>query len=172
MRQRLNLLISGTYGSVLATWAGLLVPIFDRLILTFSTPDSQDLKDFWMQVAHASRRMSCQTKRFSGWITPFAYFTGDGKRNLPRSSVKVKTCVLDGKTYPVIKQDSVPSGMVEVDVLVKDSGKEHDTVVVAGFVGMTVKKRVEGGEEGKEEDTVQPRSGWFMVERRKKTESA
>jgi hypothetical protein len=100
--------------------------------------------------------MSGQTKRFSGWITAFAYFTGDGKRNPRSSSVEVKTCVLDGKTYPVIKQDSVPSRMVEVDVLVKDSGKEHDTVVVAGCVGVTVQK-VEG-------DTVQPRSGWFMVE--------
>jgi hypothetical protein len=80
--------------------------------------------------------------------------------------------VLDGKAYPVIKQDSVPSGMVEVDVLVKDSGKEHDTVVVAGCVGMTVQKGVEGDEEGKEGDTVQPRSGWFMVEGPKKTESA
>jgi hypothetical protein len=66
MRKRLELLLSGTYGSDLTTWAGLLVPIFDRFILTFSTPDSQDLKDFWMQVAHASRRMSGQTKRFSG----------------------------------------------------------------------------------------------------------
>jgi hypothetical protein len=66
IRKRLKLLLSGTYGSDLTTWAGLLVPIFDRFILTFSTPDSQDLKDFWMQVAHASRRMSGQTKRFSG----------------------------------------------------------------------------------------------------------
>jgi hypothetical protein len=150
VRQRLEFLTSRTYGEDLTTWTGLLVLMFNRFVTTFEKPDDEDLKDFWMQVCHASRRMSGQTERFSGWITVFAYLTADRNRNPPRSPYFVKTCVLSGKTYPVIKQDNVLSGMVAVPVLVKDSGKEFRTVVVAGCVGMMVQKKLEGDEEKKE----------------------
>jgi hypothetical protein len=143
MKKRLELLLSGTYSEELMVWDGLLVPIFDRFVRTFSTPESQDLKEFYEKVSHASKQKSGQTDRFSGWTTAFAYFTADGEKNPPRSSWFAKTCVLDEMTYPIIKQDSVPSGVAEVPVLVKNSGKEYRTVVVAGAVGMMVK---EGGE--------------------------
>jgi hypothetical protein len=162
MRQPLDLLLSDTYGKDLTTWASLLVPIFDRFVLTFTSPESQEVKNFWLHVAHASRRMSEQTNRFSGWITAFAYFTVDGKWNPPRDTYGTEVCVLDGKMYPVIKQDSVPSALVEVPVLVTEGLEEYEIAVIAGAVGVAVKKGHEE-EEGDKGDTVQPRSGWFMV---------
>jgi hypothetical protein len=73
MRGRINVLAPGKYGDELVAWSDLLIPIFDRFVATFKRLDDEDLKTFWLNVAHAtSADMSGQTDTFSGWITAFA----------------------------------------------------------------------------------------------------
>jgi hypothetical protein len=59
----------------------------------------------------------------------------------------------------------VPSGVVEVPVLIKafDQNMEYATTAVAGSIGMEI---LEDDEE--KGTTVQPRSGWWMVEETRK----
>lgn len=158
LRTRASVLASGTYGADLATWAHLLTPILDHFIATFKSPASDALKEFWLSAVHANPRLSGQTATFSGWITAFAFFTPQGARNRqPRErGMGVRGCELDGVVYPVVRQDTVPSGVVEVGVLVRNYKREIGMRVLAGSVGVEVVEE-EGG------DGVRPRSGWFMV---------
>jgi hypothetical protein len=152
MRRRLGLLTSGSYGERLTTWSKLLVPMLDRFIA-----EDQDLKDFWLSVAHYSPSMSGQPKTFSGWMTAFMYFQTDGKS---RKWFGKEPLTLDGQIYPTIEQFSVPSGVIEVPVVIRaeEQGMECATTIVARSVGMEI---VKYGEEG---TTVQPKSGWWMLE--------
>lgn len=157
MRRRLDLLTFGSYGEELTKWTKLLFPVLDRFVATFSTPEDQDLKDFWLSVAHSSPSLSGQPRTFSGWITAFSYFQTDGKS---RKWYDSNPLTLDGQAHPTIDQFSVPSGMVEVAVVIRavEQSTEYATTIVAGSVGMEI---VKDGEEG---TTVQPKSGWWMLE--------
>ncbi|KAF2798326.1 hypothetical protein K505DRAFT_346643 [Melanomma pulvis-pyrius CBS 109.77] len=149
-----------TFGDEPKTWAKLLEPILKRFVATFDTPDDQQLKDFWLQICHLEGgNGSAGPDVFTGWITAFMYWTQEGKRNIlsdwyggGHSVVK-----LDGQAFPAIAKVDVPKGVVTVPVTLKDynTGTLIETTVVAGSVGMSLT------EEG---TTVQPRSGWWMLE--------
>ncbi|KAF2864887.1 hypothetical protein BDV95DRAFT_532262 [Massariosphaeria phaeospora] len=159
------------YGEQPTEWLQLLLPIAKRCVETFKNPDSEDLKSFWMHVVHAeAERGSGDRCTYTGWITAFAFWNDGGQRIRHHTGIwhTKKTYELDGVTYPIVSQSSgIPSGLVEVPVVVKalERGIEYDTRVIAGSVGMSVSGGdgdVEG-EKGKG-TTVQPRTGWWMLE--------
>jgi hypothetical protein len=157
------------YGPETEEWSTLLIPIIKRFIATFATPDSQDLKDFWLCVHQAAGvNGSRDVETYSGWITAFCFWHHDTytkkiervKSQAPDLyGVNRKQLVLDGVAYPIIIPGSIPDGVVSVPVKVQDfAGKnEFTTTFVAGSVGMT------GVPEGGKLTRVQPRSGWWML---------
>ncbi|KAF2492868.1 hypothetical protein BU16DRAFT_551599 [Lophium mytilinum] len=158
------------YGPETAEWSSLLVPIIRRFIATFSAPDSQALKDFWLRVHHsAGVDGSGERETYSGWITAFCFwhhhkYTRKIMRveSVPHDldGVDRKQLVLDGVAYPIIAPESIPDGVVSVPVKVKDFAEEieYATTFIAGSVGMT------GMPSGGRLSTVQPRSGWWMLQ--------
>ncbi|KAF2111184.1 hypothetical protein BDV96DRAFT_582721 [Lophiotrema nucula] len=151
------------YGKEPTAWANLLRPILTRFVATFKDPESSKLKDFWNSICYAEKSYgSGQDDTFSGWITAFAYWSTEGRslRLTDKWGLMGKTIFqLDGVKYPVIEQSAVPSGMVEVPVMCLDgvTNMEHETTVVAGSVGASVK----------DGNVLQPVSGWWMFEESK-----
>jgi hypothetical protein len=173
------------YGAEPAAWSLLLKPVIKRFIATFHSPDSAELKDFWMRVIHAeaeggSGRYGLPT--LDGWLTAFVYWNKEGTRT---TEAKAGThgrevYVLDGETFPMVvpSKYGIPTGVVEVPgehgvlasliwlivsaVIVKSSdlGICFKTCIVAGSMGVTVTEN--NGEEGG--TVVQPCSGWWMLE--------
>jgi hypothetical protein len=156
MRLRLDQLHK--YGDEPTEWAALLVPIFDRFVATFDRPDDEELKVFWETVCHAERWGSGMPSTFSGWMTAFAFWLVDGRRNHDVEFEKPQLS-LDGRVYPRILQESVPQGVAQVPVIVRDTERYIDfhTQLIAGTVGMSVVHEDESA------TTVRPRSGWWML---------
>jgi len=156
MRHRLDQLHK--YGDEPTEWATLLVPIFDRFVATFDRSDDEELKVFWETVCHAERHGSGVPSTFSGWMTALAFWLVDGRRNYDVKISKPQLS-LDGRVYPRITRVSVPQGVAQVPVVVRDTERFIDfhTQLIAGTVGMSVI------DEDESATTVQPRSGWWML---------
>ncbi|MCJ1468419.1 hypothetical protein MMC07_007047 [Pseudocyphellaria aurata] len=156
------------YGEQPTEWSRLLIPIIDNMITSFDRPDSQLTKDFWLRTCHsAGGSMSPAT--LSGWLTAFCFWDESGVRiksfsekQLSRLSPDRKRLILNEIEYPLISPEAIPKGVVMVPVTVQDhrAGLKYKTTMVAGSVGMTA-TAVDGGEDL---TTVQPRSGWWMLE--------
>ena len=147
------------YGKECAEWADLLRPVLNRMIGTFYLPNSEELKDFWMRICHRTGQDgSGDLETYSGWITAFSYWDEHGSR-LGLSYQEDRTLKLDGVAYPVIRPKFLADGVVKVPVTVEDyaTSLKHTCTLIAGSVGMTII-------EGRGATTVQPRSGWWMLE--------
>ncbi|MCJ1463126.1 hypothetical protein MMC07_001731 [Pseudocyphellaria aurata] len=161
------------YGEQPTEWSRLLIPIVDNMIASFDQPDSQLTKDFWLRTCHSAGG-SVSPATLSGWLTAFCFWDESGVRikslsdeDLSRMSrrsheVDRKRLILNEIEYPLILRYAIPKGVVSVPVTVQDhrAGLEYKTTMVAGSVGMTA-TAVDGGEDL---TTVQPRSGWWMLE--------
>jgi hypothetical protein len=163
------------YGCQTTEWSQLLVPVLKHIIMAFDSPNSQKVKDFWLRACHSAGKDGYEDfETLSGWITAFCFWTKDGKRNRVFSDNEMvdhgketkladrKRLILDGIIYPIIHPGQIPTGVVSVPVIIKDltTRLEHKTTMVAGSVGMTATSE-DGGVDG---TTVQPRSGWWMLE--------
>lgn len=65
---------------------------------------------------------------------------------------------LEDQTYPIIGTREIPPSIMYVPAKIQDltAGEEHSTVIIAGSMAMALTK---GG------TTVQPRSGWFLLQK-------
>ncbi|KAF2028870.1 hypothetical protein EK21DRAFT_90237 [Setomelanomma holmii] len=146
-----------TYGKELARWSRLLILVLDQFVATFERPKDQNLKDFWLSVVHSIPRKSRRTPTYTGWITAFAVFQCDGKRNEGLRYRSDEPFLLDGQTYPSIELSAIPSSLVEVPVNIdaEEQNTEYRTTIVAGAVGAEVH------DEG---TRMELQSGWKMVE--------
>jgi hypothetical protein len=151
------------YGEEPTAWSNLLRPVIKRFIATFSTPESEELKQFWMQAIHSTGKMGSgmEFSPYNGWLTAFMYWDNHGVHL--RSSLKtdengLPPLQLDDQVFPLLPwmRDGVPSGVVEVPVIVEalDLGVKIDTTIVAGSMGVTVV----------DESTIQPHAGWWQLE--------
>jgi hypothetical protein len=163
------------YSHQTGEWSQLLTPIIRHMIATFDEPESQRVKDFWLRACHsAGRDGSGSIETLSGWITAFCFWSEEGKR-IPSPSeeslqsrwsgasiAERKRLTLDGITYPMVRPRDIPQGVVSVPVTIQDlqSGLEYENTLVAGSVGMAATANGQGGVQ----TTVQPRSGWWMLE--------
>ncbi|KAH8728132.1 hypothetical protein GQ44DRAFT_702671 [Phaeosphaeriaceae sp. PMI808] len=156
------------YGDEPAAWSRLLTIVIKRFIATFYLPESPELKQFWMQAIHAVGALGSGTSSpYNGWLTAFMYWDSHGNQIKSYHKVDmngVPPLELDGEVFPLIpyQREGIPSGVVEVPVTVKalDLGLQLETTIVAGSMGVFVT-------EGQQEDsgsTVQPCSGWWMLE--------
>lgn len=164
------------YGDQPTEWSRLLIPIIENMIASFDQPNSQQVKDFWLQACHSAGRDGSgngKIETLSGWLTAFCFWDEKGARIAEVSHehlrhrgsgkpVDRKRLTLDGVSYPLLRPKEIPKGVITVPVTVQDflTGFEHKTTMVAGSVGMTG-KAVEGSSEL---TIVQPRSGWWMLQ--------
>jgi hypothetical protein len=160
-----------TYGEELADWGKLLTKVAEKMIKTFDQPNLQSTKDFWMSAVHQEGSDgSGTTESLSGWITAFCYWNAEGGKFYPCErklrdrfgwETDRKRLVIDGVAFPIISAKSIPRAVAEVPVMVLDYKDEvcYKTTVIAGFVGV----ESTANEEGKPHDTVQPRSGYWML---------
>ncbi|KPM46481.1 hypothetical protein AK830_g223 [Neonectria ditissima] len=160
------------YGAETTEWARLLDPVLRHMVRSFESPDSYSTRDFWMRACYqAGREGSGAKATLSGWITAFCLWNEDGKRNgvytIERLEDEDRNCglpvvdrrqlVLDGVPYPLLSQDSVPKAFVYIPLVLEDYATdiEYTATVVAGHVGVAVTE---------ERTTVQPLSGWWMLQ--------
>jgi hypothetical protein len=155
------------YGEEPTVWSNLLEPVLRRFITTFYIPDSNELKEFWMRAVYSAGKFgSGLSPTFGGWLTAFMYWTKEGgrTRRAENGANGKESLVLDGEIFPLIAQSmrGVPVGVVEIPVTVQaiDLGLSFDTRIVADSMGMAVKK----GDKPRDGTTVQPVSGWWMLE--------
>ena len=159
----------------------LLKPIIRHFILSFDTPASDEVINFWQRIAHFTTGGSGPSW-YSGWISAFCFWDDKGKyllgmpsakqdRALQREKARRPALVLDGVVYGHVDTKLVPQGYTTVPVVVDDNGHEFPAMMIAGSVGIGCSGSEKGEGEGHEEvvlDTVQPETGWWMFE--KKTE--
>jgi Domain of unknown function (DUF4419) len=164
------------YGSQPTEWSLLLIPIIKLMIESFDQPDSQQVKDFWLRACHSAGQNGSggDFETVSGWVTAFCFWSEDGTRRMNLSDEYLqgyeimtpladrKRLVLNNTTYPIIRPSGIPKGVVSVPIIIQDDATklEYETTMVAGSVGMTA--TATRGEEGL--TTVQPRSGWWMLQ--------
>ena len=170
-----------SYGPETAQWYALLHPILTRFVHSFDAPNDPDTITFWQQIAHFKAGGSGPSY-YSGWITAFCFWDGQGKCLYPDLSTARsrthytswtgyvdKALKLDGATYHRIDTKDVPSGYSVVPVKVDDNGYKFDAKLIAGSVGKKFSSSGEITEEGVVGfDTVQAVSGWWFYEEKRK----
>jgi hypothetical protein len=69
---------------------------------------------------------------------------------------------MHGVEYPFISREQIPKGIVSVLVTIENKARElvYKVTMVAGSVEMTAKT----AGDLKDQTSVQPRSGWWMLE--------
>ncbi len=188
IRQRLEMLPK--LGSEPTDFYQLLKPILSHFLESFKSPEVQETKDFWQNIAHQSGGSG--PHYLCGWITAFCFWDQDGKSMYARNggpSGKVKLegfgarnpgCQLGDTLYHKVDLDNIPSGCTSVPVKVDDNGTLYETCMVAGSVG--IRATSSGGLLGESRthepydyqpaiisgrpglDSLQPESGWWMYE--------
>lgn len=148
-------------------FAELLTPILKRFVACFDDPTSPDLRDFWGKCAHRYSGGSGPTY-LSGWATAFCFWNEDGKTSYHGGPHEWDTgCELDGVAFHKVEIDDIPAGYASVPVKLDDNGKEYDTMMLAGMVGIQASSsgHLLGGASETGLDSIQPVSGWWMYEK-------
>jgi Domain of unknown function (DUF4419) len=170
----------------------LLKPVLTYFVASFDSAIAPSTIDFWKNIAHKSGGSGPQY--LSGWITAFCFWDENGKSLYapqgtgPSAPVESRRrgassggCDLDGTLYHRVNTNNIPGGFTSVPVKVDDNCHVHDTIMVAGSVGIQVTSSGKlldeqpyystrsnapappSGEPGP--DSLQPVSGWWMYEK-------
>lgn len=145
------------------------------MLLSFDSPDDDEVKDFWMRACHAvGPRGSYESPQMlSGWLTAFCMWNDNGvkisrisdralsTRSLEPFDIANKRLVLDGLPFHIIHIKDIPVGVSEMPVTLVNGSVQIKTTVIAGQVGMEGIIEGSGGDAGI--IRVQPRSGWWMI---------
>jgi hypothetical protein len=163
-----------SFGEELVNWSELLAKVVEKMIEAYDHPDKQTTKDFWMTAAHQAGHEGSGrgVDTLSGWITAFCYWDVEGQRIEDWTDEKLedwsmgdqvdrKRLIIDNVSFPVIRSADVPRAITETPITIHDLNTRttYDVTAVAGLVGMTATSSTMGNAY----DTVQPRSGWWML---------
>jgi len=134
----------------LKEWKDILAPILDEFVLA---KQGNPKVNFWKRIVSYSGKAS-GNHRLTGWITAFCYFNKEGKKQEERAP---------GRKWPSISTRDVPPGVVAVDVIIEDRGKEYKAVMIAGSMGREI---------GADKISIQPKSGWVIALTKNKPKNA
>ncbi|KZP12779.1 hypothetical protein FIBSPDRAFT_835817 [Athelia psychrophila] len=156
------------YGPETTAWYELLHPVISRFVNAFDNPDGQDNLDFWQKVAHYEGGGSgptwlagwinafCVFDCKGRWIGYPVGKVSSNIRLLEHGLIDVDLqtpkppqdtfgpphtqhyLTLDGAIYHRTETGDIPSGVVEVDLLLDDNGTVYNTLMTAGLVGTRV----------------------------------
>lgn len=163
-------------------FAAMLRPVLQHMILSFEDPTSTDVATFWNTIVHRTRGSG--TDYLSGWLTAFCFWDADGKAKTRSMHYEFSGDV----AFPTVKTKTVPAGFAFVPVEVDDNGNLYSATMVAGSVGIAALTQnasstalrissvlneqqnpvdgatVDTSPNEAVRDTVQPVSGWWMLE--------
>ncbi|KAJ9620871.1 hypothetical protein H2203_007457 [Taxawa tesnikishii (nom. ined.)] len=158
------------FGEEPTAFVKLLRPIISRFVHSFDAPSSPETVDFWQRIVGVNNQMSGATI-YSGWIVAFCFWDQDGKSLHKRyarsfSYTPEEFLELDGILYHHVSEDDVPPGWTRVPVKVDDNGKEIETIMVAGSIGIAYDSSGQENQDGElGVDILQPASGWLMFQK-------
>src|SRR3990167_3916206 len=130
---------------VLSKWHGVLTPILDEFIASFS---GQVNKEFWNRIANQLGGGS-GPRYLSGWILAFIPFDYNNRYHLlEQATIQQDHC------YGKLNMNDVPTSAVSVPVVIDDNGVEYKTTFYAGHLFATA---------GPTLCSIQPYLGWLML---------
>ncbi|KAK4178724.1 hypothetical protein QBC36DRAFT_344415 [Triangularia setosa] len=134
--------------------------VLEYIVASFDRPDDEDIRQFWRRAVHENAGdTSGAIVTLSGWLTAFCWWGADGKKTQKYSDQELsflRVLTLDGVKFPVIRRDSVPTGVVKVPISLYGESEEKMVTLLAGSMGMQVIKE-------DDETIAQPASGWWML---------
>ncbi|KAI0828589.1 hypothetical protein BC628DRAFT_1428577 [Trametes gibbosa] len=154
-----------------SAWANMLQPILRRFVSAF---DGQPDTEFWTHVVHSSGW--CVPEYLGGWLTAFCVWSDKGRWKggalppllaiprlppIPEEADTAGAYILDGVRMLTLGSKASPNGCCEVDVTVKDDGREIPYGMVAGHVATVVTAKDPGGPL----DTLAPAPQWFVYKK-------
>lgn len=169
------------FGKEARIWFILLKPVLDRFVRSFERPESAEIKSFWDRMVHHVGRGSGPSF-YSGWLTAFMFWDDEGKSLYEEGLGPINRRVrgreprrteLDGAKYHTVESTKIPKGYTSLPMHIQDNtkGRSYYGLIVAGSVGwqLTISKKLRDSgvcfhEVTIHEDTLQPHSGWFLVE--------
>ncbi|KAF7318083.1 hypothetical protein HMN09_00316200 [Mycena chlorophos] len=152
------------YGPEPAAWAELLTIILNEILNCFDNPESEAAKSFWLRAVHEAGHWGSRRgwKTLSGWLPALCFWDADGKRipDIIGSSGLLPDqipLVLNGKRFPLIAANRIPAAVAKVPMVCEDHGRnvKINVEILAGQPGASVL--------GEAKNTLQPRSGWWML---------
>ncbi|KAK1756116.1 hypothetical protein QBC47DRAFT_180401 [Echria macrotheca] len=174
---------SGKFGPEAFKWYRVLRPVLAGFIETFQDPDGPGAKKFWQSIVDEHKPNGSGSTTYSGWITAFCYWDEEGNCLHRSSSGWGPLSRIGGGSDTVrLTRSQIPMGFTKVPVTLINSGVKIPTEMIAGSVGLRVRKW-EDEDAGKGSprsdsgsnvsgamyrqrfngyDTLQPESGWFM----------
>ncbi|KAF2106439.1 hypothetical protein BDV96DRAFT_507800 [Lophiotrema nucula] len=150
------------YGEGCAEWAKLLIAVLKRMVATFYTPDSLELKEFWKNISkkvHVGSDGDNEMETISGWITAFSYWNEEGRRVQDFvNTYSMRVYTLDGVRFPVIRPTQVASGVVQASVKLHRSATNtiQNCTLITGCFGMQVSPLADG-------TTFRPFFGYWVL---------
>lgn len=155
------------FGDEPTQFCALLKPVISRFILSFSEPETKEVKSFWNRIAHRID-MGSSVDYYSGWISAFCFWNLDGRTKRwnhdsgsgGREANPPEPLRLDGVAYEAISEADLPPGFSSVPFKIDDFGEIVDAVMVAGSVGLKYTK----SDVGKPADTIGAETGWWVFE--------
>lgn len=157
---------SGGFGEGARTWYRVLEPVLDGFIETFRNPDGRAADKFWKGVCDKHKPNGSGAVTYSGWITALCYWDEKGNcLHMPSAP---------GGTE--LTRSQIPMGFAKVPVTLYENNVPIKTEMIAGSVGLRVRKSIlEDGQQVPEDaegrspksrwdghNTLQPEVGWFM----------
>jgi hypothetical protein len=164
-------------GAEASLFAKMLRPIAKHMILSFESPESFEVIEFWNTIIHRVSMLS-GTDYLTGWLTAFCFWNEQGEAKGLTSEM------FGGVMYHTVDVDKVPAGTASVPITVED-GRKYEATMVAGSVGIVATSSgarlgdettpgtdpnpssASGEPRGSQSvvrDTIQPLSGWWVCE--------
>lgn len=149
-----------TFGEEPSLFATLLKPVLALFLASFDQPDSPQTLEFWSKSVHHDAGSGYN--HLSGWITAFCFWNKEGKSLYNGEGLKLSETV-----FPRVDMQDVPPSFTSVPVKVEDNaaGREYDTVMIAGLVGIEATSSPSPGDSSRRDlNSIRPYSCWWMFE--------
>lgn len=157
------------FGDEATEWSKLLTPIIRGIMVSYECPEVPAARDFWLKACYATGRNGSgdTIETLSGWLSAFCFCDKEGRRICGHTEDELneregnvidrRPLELEDQTYPIIGTREIPPVIMYVPAKIQDlvAGEEHPTVIIAGSMAMALTK---------DGTTVQPRSGWFLLQ--------
>ncbi|KAK4543076.1 hypothetical protein LTR36_005853 [Oleoguttula mirabilis] len=155
-----------SYGKEPTLFANVLTPVLKRFVRSFDEPESEEVVGFWNHIL-TSWNMGSGPIYYSGWITAFMLWDGDGKvlegHDPSYLDEEVAPLTLNGVRYARVTQENVPPGFCTVPVNIDDNGIKIEAEMLAGSIGIDCSSSGEVTADGKMGlDSMQSRSGCWL----------
>lgn len=168
---------TGQFGPEAAAWYRVLKPVLVGLLESFIEPEGAAARKFWQTIVDEHKPNGSGRVTYSGWITAFCYWDEKGECLHKANSGWGGGSSSAGSVR--LSRSDIPVGFSKVPVTLLNQGVKIPTEMVAGSVGIKVRKFEEGGDSPISSptaessgglyrqrwdgyDTLQPESGWFM----------